>query len=238
VQAVRLRGLRACTLAAAIVCIVVTPAAAACEGADQAPAEGTTGPALLPAVVATVCEINAARAANGVAAVRLEQRLTQAAYGHALDMTTQKFFAHASSDGRQVGTRLTAAGYGAGAADWAAGETLGWGDGTLSSPHAIVDAWLGSPEHRPIVLDPRFRDVGVMVVAEAPVAGAMGTTYVADFGFETAAATASAATKPKRRCRRLSRRARARLRARRRTSTHVRCGASSRSRAAATAPQG
>jgi uncharacterized protein YkwD len=42
-----------------------------------------------------------------------------------------------------------------------------------------------SPEHRQIVLDPRFRVVGVGQVRGVPVSGAHGPhgrTYTADFG--------------------------------------------------------
>jgi uncharacterized protein YkwD len=68
---------------------------------------------------------------------------------------------------------------------WAAGEALAWGTGELATPAATVTAWMQSPEHRRILLDPRYRVVGVGEVAGVPVDGAdgaSGRTYTADFG--------------------------------------------------------
>lgn len=41
------------------------------------------------------------------------------------------------------------------------GENLAWGVGALAGAHAIVNLWLGSPEHRANLLRPGYRTVGV-----------------------------------------------------------------------------
>jgi cysteine-rich secretory family protein len=187
VRLVRLRTSRVCALAAAILCVFVPAASAACANADAVPAAGTAVIDLVPYINATVCVLNEARAANGLAALELDPRLTIAAYWHAVDMTANRFFSHAGSDGKHAAGRATTQGYGADADSWTVGETLGWGEPGLASARAMVAAWLASPEHRPVVLNPVFRDVGVMVFPKAPVSVVpVGVTYVADFGVEEA----------------------------------------------------
>jgi uncharacterized protein YkwD len=190
VLVVRQRVSRVCALAITILCIFVPAASAACDGADSAPAPGTEGPALLPYIAATNCVVNEVRAAEGLGALKLERRLTVAAFWHGVDMTTNLFFSHAGSDGRHAAARAITQGYGKDAESWVIGETLGWGEGALATPRAIVDAWMASPEHRPVLLNPVFRDIGIMVLAKAPEAVSDGgVTYVADFGVEEFAAT-------------------------------------------------
>ena len=68
---------------------------------------------------------------------------------------------------------------------YAIGENIGWGTLSLSTPGAMVGAWMASPDHRANILDPRFRDTGVGVSPQAPQAlsaGASGGTYTQDFG--------------------------------------------------------
>ena len=51
-------------------------------------------------------------------------------------------------------------------------------------------AWLASPEHRAIILDRRFRDVGVGVtLGLTDGSGGLGATAVLDFGFRTSSPT-------------------------------------------------
>jgi hypothetical protein len=51
-------------------------------------------------------------------------------------------------------------------------------------------AWLGSPEHRAIILDRLFRDVGIGVAAGlTDGSGGLGATAVLDFGFRTSSPT-------------------------------------------------
>ena len=184
-QAVGLRVSRVIVLAAAMLCIFVPAASAACADEDKAPAPGTTGPALLPFIHATDCVLDEVRQAQGLSPLKLDQRLMKAAYWHTVDMTTKDFFSHTGSDGKHVASRGRAQGYGDEADTWMLGETLGWGETSMASPRQIVDAWLASPAHRPVVLNPEFRDVGIMIFAEAPTPDVVSAaTYVANFGVE------------------------------------------------------
>lgn len=211
-RAFGLRMPRVCALAVILMFTAVPAASAACEGEGVAPAPGTNGPALIPFILTTDCVLDEVRQAHGLGALELEERLTKAAYWHAVDMTTHDFFAHAGSDGKHAAARGVAQGYGDNADEWTIGETLGWGEPSMASPRQIVDAWLASPAHRAVVLNPDFRDVGIMILGDAPVPDvAAGVTYVANFGAEHSLDDDTArAAKARRSCRRLSGRKRAR----------------------------
>jgi uncharacterized protein YkwD len=83
--------------------------------------------------------------------------LTRAAAAHARDMVKQDFFDHAGSDNRNVGDRMTAAGY-----RWrAAGENLALGPTSIA---AAIAGWLDSSGHCAALMDARFRDMGLACV--------------------------------------------------------------------------
>ena len=99
--------------------------------------------------------INAVRHANGLASVRPWRALRRAAEEHSRDMARANFFDHPSSDGtpfdvrvrRYVGSRPL-------------GETLAALSGGGQAAR-VVQMWMDSPPHRAIMLDARFRKVGV-----------------------------------------------------------------------------
>jgi uncharacterized protein YkwD len=64
---------------------------------------------------------------------------------------------------------------------WTVGENIGWGTAQLSTPQAMVRAWMHSPGHRANILNPSFRDLGVGIVLGDPQGGD-GVTYTTDFG--------------------------------------------------------
>ncbi len=53
-----------------------------------------------------------------------------------------------------------------GCASQEVGENTAWGTYADSTPAAVVQAWLESPPHRAIMLDPRFRYTGISVRRE------------------------------------------------------------------------
>src|SRR3954454_18347929 len=93
---------------------------------------------------AVVCLVNSERAARGVAPLKRDADLAQAARGHAQDMAQNHYFSHESPDGSGLSDRLKAAGYGKTGDAWRAGEDLGWGTGDRATPNALVDAWMRS----------------------------------------------------------------------------------------------
>ena len=163
-------------------------AAAAGSGAPDAIAEGgesrcanahsAPGPA---GADATLCLINAARDAHGLAPLAAEERLARAARRHAADMVARAYFSHVTPSGTSFGDRLRRVGYASSCA-WTGGETLAWGTGSKGSPGSRVAAWMRSPAHRLILLDPAYREAGVGIEVGVPGAAEPGFTYVADLG--------------------------------------------------------
>lgn len=117
--------------------------------------------------------INAERAANGLPALALDNRLTQAARRHSADMAANQFVEHTGSDGSSPGLRMEQACY-----DWNYwGEIIGAGYPTVE---AMLDGWLNSPPHRAILLDSNYQDFGVGYVYDA--ANPYHHFWTVDFG--------------------------------------------------------
>jgi uncharacterized protein YkwD len=65
------------------------------------------------------------------------------------------------------------------------GENLAWGTLNLSTPQAIVSAWTASPGHLANILEARYKDTGIGIVAAVPpslAGGEPGATYAQEFG--------------------------------------------------------
>ena len=139
-------------------------AESSCAGAETEAAElGTV--ALEQSVL---CVINEQRGAAGIAPVRSNPKLAQAAARHSNDMVQNGFFSHTSPGGATFIDRISATGYMRGARSWLVGENLVWGTGQLSTPASMVDAWMDSPPHRANLLRARFREIGLSGVSSAP----------------------------------------------------------------------
>jgi uncharacterized protein YkwD len=154
-------------------------AADKCPGALDTPTDATTA----AAADTLTCLINVERTKRGLRAVSRDGDLGQAARRHARDMVRRGFFSHVSPGGSTLGDRLRSAGYGRGHG-WRAGEALGWGTGSLSTPNALVDEWLDSPPHRHILLDSGYRELGVGIAPGEPrddQSSVPGATYALDF---------------------------------------------------------
>jgi uncharacterized protein YkwD len=133
------------------------------------------------AIRTVLCLVNRERATRGVSAVRASNPLENAAVGHSDAMVSGKFFSHASRNGDSAQRRCTRTGYGRNAL---VGETIAWGSGPYATPAQLVGAFLASAEHRQIMLDRRYRDVGIGIALGAPRSGVPGdaTTVTLDFG--------------------------------------------------------
>jgi uncharacterized protein YkwD len=152
--------------------------AVACTGSRARPTHAT----LSRARHATLCLINRARAQHGLGKLRRAALLDRAAAAHSRDMVRRDFFSHNSPGGSTPSQRIDHTGYLNGAHSWAIGETIAWGTGRLATPASIVRGWLHSPEHRAILLDGRFHDLGIGVAVGAPSEGGRGATFTGDFG--------------------------------------------------------
>lgn len=131
---------------------------------------------------AVLCLHNQIRAAHRLPLLRENKRLRKAALGHSRDMIRTRYFEHTSPSGATMVDRILRARYVREDQGWALGENLEWGTGSLSTPRGAIDAWMKSPGHRANILQRRFREMGVGVVASVPVSSAAGATYTVDFG--------------------------------------------------------
>ena len=132
---------------------------------------------------AAVCLINNRRTRRGLPRLRINGRLTRAAMWHTHDMVRRSYFGHVSTRGRDVVDRLYGARYLGGRFSWAVGENLAWGSGNLGTPRQIVRAWMKSPGHRRNMLDRRYREIGIGVIARGPVRTDLpAATYTTTFG--------------------------------------------------------
>lgn len=130
----------------------------------------------------TACLVNARRSAAGLAPLGIDPALDRAALAHAVDMVRHRYFSHASRGGGLVAERARAAGYIRAGVRWIVGENLAWAGAELSSPRAVVEAWMRSPSHRANVLRPDYRELGVAVVWGVPSRKGSGATFDATFG--------------------------------------------------------
>jgi uncharacterized protein YkwD len=109
--------------------------------------------------------VNKQRAKRGLAALRVNGKLVDAARGHSTEMGEVKYFDHASADGEVWSSRVVRYGYKRdGYTYWKAGENIYYGAQLWSSPVACVDAWMKSKAHRKVLLTKVFRDIGVGAV--------------------------------------------------------------------------
>jgi uncharacterized protein YkwD len=175
---------------------LAAPAAARADGGPsaraRAAAERCTAADALPGQAAaedlreaTLCLMNAERAARGLGRLQTQPLLGRVASSYARQMVRGRFFDHTSPGGSTMLARIKSTSYLRDVTSWSVGENLAWGTGSLATPRAMVRAWMQSAEHRANLLDRHFADVGIGVVAGAPVAlepGELGGTYVTDFG--------------------------------------------------------
>jgi uncharacterized protein YkwD len=178
-------------LIATVSAALLAPAAAQaadCPGADLIP-DATNAAQVADA---TLCLINAERAAGGLAPLAADSTLTSASAAYAGDMIARSFFAHETPDGVTLDQRLAGVGYGY----ELAGENIAWGEGPLSTPASIVNAWMHSEGHRLNIMERDYRQIGLGILPGTPKAAPSsfaGATYVTDFGTPEAGATRSAA---------------------------------------------
>jgi uncharacterized protein YkwD len=98
--------------------------------------------------------VNQARVQHGQPPLTLDGRLVRSARFHSRDMVDRGYFAHGD-----IAVRISRFGVPSGEV----GENLGWSAQTDGSTELLTSMWLRSPEHRSVLLDPHFDNVGVGV---------------------------------------------------------------------------
>lgn len=97
---------------------------------------------------------NRQRVQAGIAPLRLNLKLSAAAYTHSRNMALNDFFGHTGSDGSRVGQRVAAQGY----KYSRVGENIAAG---YATPEQVMEGWMNSPGHRANILSPDVREIGV-----------------------------------------------------------------------------
>ena len=129
-----------------------------------APAAAPAAPAAAP-VQQVVDLTNAARARAGLSAVRVDQRLVNAAQAHSADQAARDALSHAGGDGSDLASRVARQGYAYGTV--AENVAAGYRDAA-----SVVDGWMGSAGHQANILNGSVTHVGVGVAYAAD-----GTAY-------------------------------------------------------------
>ena len=132
------------------------------------------------------CLVNKQRAQHGEAPLLASAQLQAAAESHAQDMIAGDYFEHVSPSGITPVDRMRASGYIPNEqVGYVVGENLAWGTLSLSTPQAIVAAWVASPGHLTNILESHYVESGIAVVPSVPASlaeGALGATYAQEFG--------------------------------------------------------
>lgn len=156
---------------------IVVAVAAAFLGLSLTPPAPAATTAEISGQATLLREVNTARAARGLAPLRLSRVLSRPARQHSAYLARTGQLDHDGADGRPFYVRLYRAGF---PRTKAVGENLGMiGGCSTSDARMMVRMWLDSPSHRANLLSRRYRVVGIGVVAAADCSN---TVYATDFG--------------------------------------------------------
>jgi uncharacterized protein YkwD len=153
-----------------------------CAGASLRPSASD----LTEVRTATLCLVNRERLNHGESALKADSQLQAAAQGHSDDMAAGDYFEHDGRGGSTPLSRMREAGYiFSSHIGYAVGENIAWATLALSTPQAIVTAWMSDVGHRANILEAKFRDTGIGV-SPHPLSslahGQAGAIYTQDFG--------------------------------------------------------
>jgi uncharacterized protein YkwD len=125
----------------------------------------------------TFALINAARAANGLPALVLNEQLNVAAQSHSADMACNSFLDHNGWNGSTPDSRIAAAGY---AASITRENIYAQPPQYGGTPQTAVDWWMGDQIHRDAILNPQVKDIGIGYAAYSR--STLGGYFTVDFG--------------------------------------------------------
>ena len=100
--------------------------------------------------------------------------LASTANAHSADMANADYFSHYAPSGASPFDRMRAAGY----SYRAAGENIAAGR-SLADPAAVVQAWLKSPGHCRVIMNGKYKELGIGRVEGA---GKWGVYWTENFG--------------------------------------------------------
>lgn len=129
---------------------------------------------------AMYCLANYARTHDGRRALRRSSILGRSAGYKLSQMDRCRRFSHTPCGHSFMSAFST---YVAGARRrWSVGENIAWGSGPYSSPRAIMNGWLHSPEHLANLLSGGFRQTGFAVHSVRWLGPYRAMVWVEDFG--------------------------------------------------------
>ena len=164
--------------AAAVAAALATP----CADTELTPEAGN----LDRIRAAVLCLVNRERAEHNENPLHFSAQLEAAAEGHCGELIADDYFAHVSPSGETPVDRIRTTGYIPGpSVGYVIGENLAWGTYDLSTPQAIVAAWIASPGHLANILEAKYTETGIGITAAVPASlanGAPGATYAQEFG--------------------------------------------------------
>ncbi len=158
-----------------------TAATAPCPGSKLQPT--SSDQAAVDA--ATLCLVDAVRAANHLHALRPNGQLAKVASSQVATMIRWDYFSDVRPTGQTPMSLVGVTHYPAHTAGFAVGQNIAWGTAAFASPEHIVAEWMASPPHRAIILTAAYRDAGIAVTPALPGvlrAGQSGATYAMEFG--------------------------------------------------------
>lgn len=124
--------------------------------------------------------LNGARRASGLRILRVSSGLRRAAIAQARWLARSGSFTHTSADGSSPTARIRRFYRGT-----LVGETILWGSAPVDAGQ-VLERWLASPAHRGVLLDGRYREIGIGAVSVEDAPGTYGgldvTVVVADLG--------------------------------------------------------
>lgn len=156
------------------------------ETADKAANAAETARCLAPEEADRLCDevlqlVNLERGAADLPPVVVNTALEKVAADYACRMIEYGFFAHEDPlNGRRPGDRAISGKY----AYYSIGENLAAGQHT---PAEVMEAWMASPSHRAVILDERWKEIGVAV----RTGGECSIYWVQEFGDPAAYALSS-----------------------------------------------
>ena len=174
------RGIRVTALAAIVAALLLPPTSSASHHGRVTRVSGLDA--------ALLAQVNAFRAAHGLAPLRVSPFLAAAARAHSTQMARLGYFSHNSANGSPFSSRISTYYPARGYRSWTVGENLLWSSPGVGAARALK-LWLSSPPHRANLLSPRWREIGLAAVHANRAPGVYGnsptTIVTADFGART-----------------------------------------------------
>ena len=154
--------LRSAAVAALATVMTLSLLPAATMGASEAP------PEVRQSEKTVLKMINAYRANNGLAPLRMDSRVRGVARDRSRDMRNKDYFAHGSPSGESAGTMMHARGI----KHWGWGENIGRISflGWTASNKGMVEGWKRSSGHNRMLLTRDYNYVGVGIARNDKVA--------------------------------------------------------------------